>query len=402
MPTFGDKQPEIAVYDRRRFWCLTGHRLKSAPRKCERRQTNLEALLTKLFPSPPSVDGTANRSGKPQGSWLDRLIADCRTARKGKRSERDFALCSEAVRRGCSADEIWAQVADIGKFAESGRNYFDTTWNSAQTVVSNAQLQPHGNGNPNILAEADSLDLRLPSARSDTANARRFVACHKDNVRWCQKWEKWLVWDGQRWAVDQERRVEFLAKNVVDNLWSDVGKLLPTINHQTATALDSFARTTANVRGISSMLQLARSEPGIPMQPVELDAHPWLFNCSNGTVDLKTGELKRQDRNDYLTKLCPNEYLPAANGGCPQWKSVLKKIFGDNRRLIRFVRRMLGSAMVGEVAEQMLPIFWGTGANGKSLLVETILKAMGPDYADKGASRSTFGLAWQSPSDRKG
>ena len=42
---------------------------------------------------------------------------------------------------------------------------------------------------------------------------------------------------------------------------------------------------------LAGMLRHARSERGIPITPEQLDANPWILNCRNGTIDLKTGKL---------------------------------------------------------------------------------------------------------------
>lgn len=51
--------------------------------------------------------------------------------------------------------------------------------------------------------------------------------------------------------------------------------------------------------------------------------------------------------------------------------------------MVRFVQRLLGRCLTGDVSEQILPIFWGAGANGKSTLLSTILEVVGGDYAMK-------------------
>src|SRR5262249_18726722 len=67
---------------------------------------------------------------------------------------------------------------------------------------------------------------------------------------------------------------------------------------------------------------------------------------------------------------------------CPLWIEALDKIFGGDADLIRFVRRLFGSAMVGQVVEHVLPIFWGRGANGKSVIAETMQDVFG-EYGGK-------------------
>ncbi|QDT55937.1 hypothetical protein Pan44_39850 [Caulifigura coniformis] len=64
----------------------------------------------------------------------DRINA-CRVAPAGSRSETDFALCAAAIRKGYQSHDIWPQVADVGKFAERGEDYFQRTWSKAEQVV---------------------------------------------------------------------------------------------------------------------------------------------------------------------------------------------------------------------------------------------------------------------------
>jgi hypothetical protein len=59
------------------------------------------------------------------------LVAACRIAPPGTRSENDFAVCCYAIREGITADEVWLRVQSVGKFAERGRSYFDLTWENA-------------------------------------------------------------------------------------------------------------------------------------------------------------------------------------------------------------------------------------------------------------------------------
>jgi putative DNA primase/helicase len=129
------------------------------------------------------------------------------------------------------------------------------------------------------------------------------------------------------------------------------------------------------------MIALAESEQPIPIAVETLDAEPWLLNCENGTLDLRTGELREQRREDYLTKLCPVEY-PTEPGSDPElWLAFLDRIFDENERLIGFLQRLVGMALVGEVLEHILAIFYGVGANGKSVLLETLCGMLGRDYA---------------------
>ena len=66
---------------------------------------------------------------------------------------------------------------------------------------------------------------------------------------------------------------------------------------------------------------------------------------------------------------------------CPLWLEFLDRIFALNADLIEFVRRVCGMCLTGDVSEQVLLVYHGVGANGKSVLLNTQAAMMGLDYA---------------------
>ncbi len=130
VPTFGDKAPEIALYDHKRFWCLTGERHGTAD--IADRQAELDALFDELW--PPKAPAPRATVGV-LGDWFDELATACAIANEGERSERDYALCAECIRQGCNSDDVFERVKDSGKFLAKGREYFDRTWGKAKESV---------------------------------------------------------------------------------------------------------------------------------------------------------------------------------------------------------------------------------------------------------------------------
>jgi hypothetical protein len=88
-----------------------------------------------------------------------------------------------------------------------------------------------------------------------------------------------------------------------------------------------WALESESANRINAMLDLARSEPGVPIRHTDMDRDPWLFNCANGTLDLRTGRLREHRREDYITKLSPTEYHPDAPS--PTWERFLGAVFPD-------------------------------------------------------------------------
>jgi putative DNA primase/helicase len=71
-------------------------------------------------------------------------------------------------------------------------------------------------------------------------------------------------------------------------------------------------------------------------------------------------------------------YDPKAD--CPLWKQFVREIMGCNAELIGFLQAAAGWALTGDISEQAMFILFGTGANGKSTFLNTIMRLLG-DYA---------------------
>jgi putative DNA primase/helicase len=211
--------------------------------------------------------------------------------------------------------------------------------------------------------------------RTEAANALRLVARHGDVLRYAVEWKGWLAWDGQRWDRDtgglivQERAIE-----VAKDLWREIAKT--TVKEGLLKQIVSFAMASNKEKAIKAAVTLARGK--LAIQVGRLDQNPWLLNCQNGTLDLKTGKLRQPRQKDYITKLCPTPYDPAAK--CPTWNQFLLQVFDGNLELIGYLQRLLGYGITGDVREQILPVFWGEGSNGKSTLVNAGMHVLGTDY----------------------
>ena len=62
--------------------------------------------------------------------------------------------------------------------------------------------------------------------------------------------------------------------------------------------------------------------PGIIVNHEQLDSDPWLLNVANGTIDLRTGELRPHNPDDLCTMQAPVAYDP--NAVAPLWDKCLE------------------------------------------------------------------------------
>jgi putative DNA primase/helicase len=208
---------------------------------------------------------------------------------------------------------------------------------------------------------------------TDLGNADRFISQHGGRVRYCPSLKSHLVWTGSRWAKDDSGAVVGLAQETARS-----------IHHEAADAVDKeeqrkisrWAVTSQSAARIHAMLDMA--QPHIAVSMCELDRDSWLLNCQNGTLDLRTGELRDHDPDDLITKLAPVAFDPTATA--PRFQRFLEETLVDDD-VIQFVQRYFGYSLTGDTRERVIAILYGSGKNGKSTLVELLMELLG-DYAD--------------------
>jgi P4 family phage/plasmid primase-like protien len=242
---------------------------------------------------------------------------------------------------------------------------------------------------------------------NDTGNGRILARVAAGRVAYVVEWEAWAEWDGARWDDNGSvgwNAVHSIAKEAVAERKDQLGRSYEKVAEAeralelvtAAISAGEIAKLVAerrkglnrvwdwmvksgNCGHLHSAIECASSEKLIGVRKDSLNQHPMLFNCVNGTVDLTTGEIRAHDPKDFLTQVCPTEWIPDAKA--PRWEQFLWEVFKGDEGVIAFVQRLLGYCLTGDVREQVLPIFWGDGSNGKSKLIGAVMHTMGDDYS---------------------
>lgn len=218
---------------------------------------------------------------------------------------------------------------------------------------------------------------------NDYGNARRLVRIHGRDLRYVAVWGSWLVWDGTRWKKDGDGAAMRYAKRTSLSVFDEAKEAAS--KGKDAQALSKWANRSLSGKALREMLAIAESEEEVIATTEDLDTDPWLFNVSNGTVDLRTGELLPHSRDDLITHVGGVEYQPDAQA--PRWEAFLERIMDGDRELIGFLQRAAGYSLTGVTREQCLFMPYGTGANGKSIFLGRLSTLMG-DYAETAESTS--------------
>lgn len=219
--------------------------------------------------------------------------------------------------------------------------------------------------------------------RTDLGNGERFAAQHRGKVLYCHPWEKWFIWDGKRWKLDGAATATKLAKQTVRSIY---GEAEACEDDEQREQIAKWASKSEAKAKIDAMIALARSEPGIPVEPEDLDSDGWLLNCQNGTLNLKNGAFLPANPDHKITKIVNSTC--SSDAACPTWLNFLEKIMDGNQELIEYLRRAIGYSLTGDDSEQCMFLLYGTGSNGKSTFLDTIKYLLG-DYARQ-AEFSTF------------
>jgi len=199
---------------------------------------------------------------------------------------------------------------------------------------------------------------------TDDALALEFTSRYGEDWRYCATWSQWLMWTGKHWKTD-------------DTLM--VGHLVRSIGRETALKADShrIASKLASAGTVSSVERLARVDRRHAATTDEWDADLWLLNTPNGVVDLRTGAMRPHKRSDLMIKMTAGALVPHAR--CDVWLRFIEEIAGQDDTLVAYLQRMFGYCLTGSTREHALFFLYGTGANGKSVFVNTLLAVLG-DY----------------------
>jgi putative DNA primase/helicase len=216
---------------------------------------------------------------------------------------------------------------------------------------------------------------------SDAGNAERFAAANSWRLRFVHRVNRWHVWDGRRWALDETNEAMRLALVTVRAI-RDEADAAPTEAERRT--IGRHALVSESTRALKNLLEAASSVASVATKQDDLDCNPWLLNCENGTLDLrqKSCRLYPHNSEDLITKLAPVTY--DAEAKCPTWDAFLARVTGGNGRLQQFIQRAIGYSLTADVGEHALFLLYGSGANGKSTLLETLLAILG-DYAKTAA-----------------
>lgn len=234
--------------------------------------------------------------------------------------------------------------------------------------------------------------------RTDAGNVAVLARLTLGDLRYVPEQKLWLYWQKQRWIADkdcthfsrQALRVAEFYKNYAAKLRVDAeSPALPEEDKkrllQVATGFESWALQCRNKSRLDAMRALAQMDHRFTVSAALLDVEPDLFGVNNGVVDLRTGLLRSNAKNEFVLKRSPVDfYLDAC---APRWLKFISEItsrpgevvdgkveFIRRPQLAEALQRLLGYCLTGRTDAQKLFMFLGMGSNGKNVLLDTAMR----------------------------
>ncbi len=321
----------------------------------------------------PALDSNVQDQFGVARTLLRRAIAKARSG-PGQRHATGNWLASQLIIQRFSEEYAWAVMWEYQREVEHDDPSDPYTKEEAiEQLRHRYKTEPDGEPWLDLTPEKEKMPVVAidESMRNDSGNAERLRRLHGQDMRFSPA-HGYLVWDGRRWKPDEYAAIR-RAKTVQLTIFEEAAQLAEEFRR----GLQQFATQSGNAARIDGMLKMAKDL--LVIEPAMLDSNPWLINCLNGTVNLRTGKLQKHNRADFITKLIPIDYNPDAE--CRVWLRCLKTWHPD-LEVRAYLRRLSGSFLVGLNRDEVFPIFWGTGQNGKSKFLNAIRGAMG-EYATK-------------------
>lgn len=224
-----------------------------------------------------------------------------------------------------------------------------------------------GNGQDHATIEPDT-DPPLPHTFSDDKLAEEWVARYGDDWRYVLRWDRWYEWLNAGWVRDDNAKYFRMARNITREAltWPD------------AVLLNSIAAKNRvnNATMAAQMIRWVRVHERIVASVDQWDANTLMLGVPNGCIDLALCKSIEPDRGYYITK---RTAVAPASGKPERWLAFLRQVTGDDDDVINYLHRFAGYCLTGETKEHALAFLYGTGANGKTTFVETLLHILG-DY----------------------
>lgn len=208
----------------------------------------------------------------------------------------------------------------------------------------------------------------------------------------------WYEFKNHRWQeIDSGCYLRTLISTEVHGIYRD--KISKAVNEMNSFTEDDprwkkYRTRTHTLANIAIMLKSTAKKQNIMREAKDLffdpdflkkeNENPYLLCFKNGVFDFSTNEFRNGRPDDYITKCTSNNYVPiekVSKTDIEEVKDFMRKLYPENN-LHNYMWQHFASTLLGLNLNQTFNIYTGSGANGKSVIVDLMSKVLGEYKGD--------------------
>ena len=218
------------------------------------------------------------------------------------------------------------------------------------------------------ISEEESDDISLLQYDDyDIGNGEKFVQKYSGELLYCEDEKRWYCFDGIYWEPCKQSKINNKAKELQK-------LLLRLVNIVGDECRIKVLKRLGNNDSLNNMIKSAKDT--LVIDEKKFNNFNNLLAVANGVIDLHTGELVEAVPEYYITVRSPIAYNKEAAEPI-RFIQFMNEICCGDIELREYLLRVLGYCLTGEIREQAFFIFYGSGANGKSVLVNILRHVLG-------------------------
>ncbi|MFL5655225.1 MAG: phage/plasmid primase, P4 family [Ktedonobacteraceae bacterium] len=413
----------IEMYDRGRFFTITGHHVRGTPITIEERPDILREVHAEMTASrqqqsanrgernaavrDPSDDALLERAMHAKNGATFRALWNGDTSGYVSQSEAELALCSVLA--------FWTgnDVSQIDRLFRRSALYRPDKWDrparSGETYGEGTIARAVANGSEAYSPKGKVLQFRrrhaspvdehqvsLPETDlalvldclrdEEEGDARLYAHLFRGQCIYDHTEGMWYEWQGHYWERDECKHALLLASGPLASVYLDASAQLSEEAAQAEKHLDPdilkgadaqrehyqwLKAMTGDLIGRAKALKklkraqavLTYAQAYLKITADQWDDHSWLLACQNGVLDLRTGELHPGRPEDYIRTTIPTAWS-SLETPAPRWEQFLAEVFEDREptqraELISFLQRLFGYGITGDVREHVFCVLFG-------------------------------------------
>jgi putative DNA primase/helicase len=297
-----------------------------------------------------------------------------------------FSLCYAGL-----LDEEDAQTY-LEEACESGRH----PQHRSMLAIDSGRRAAEADPDPVDMALTNDINLLGTFSKDDIGNANRVAFWRGTDIRYDVDREKFFTWEGTKWVNARDGRVRNIVEDVHSRITSSEAPFYNNIamppgerdKKSPKTYKEIFMEWAAKQRysgKINDTMSMLKGRDSLWCKADDFDVDPYHFNVANGVVDLRTGELMPHDRL-FMCSSISNDVTYDDKARAPEWDRFMRMVMPSPIHR-KYLQRLIGATIIGEVIDQIFAFHIGTGGNGKGVFLDTCSYVLG-DYATTGQRES--------------